>query len=599
MKLLARTGRAFVFAASVIGVVAIGYPRGLAQQQPDADPVSTPEASTRSDAEWRAPSEDGSAAEDSHPGPAATPRGSEDPSAGDGPATKAGPAQSKPAEDSTSETQGHGTVQVIVKGRGDRNRWFGSGFVVAPNRVVTAAHLVEKEDRISVVHLSGDGERVELVASVRHLSKYAGLALLATNGLDMETLPLANDGFEEGRTVISSGFWIAGLDAQNVPATPAIATPQRAKGAVGEYAQLPPTADSPSVDLILHNAMIPAPGYGGPLLNDCGEVVGVNRGSPEYTPRRLRRGEAPDGVVHATSVAAIVGLLEPVGVPFIRAETHCADPRLLAQADADRERARADEQARRVAELGQQAAHSEARVADKQAELDRARKERDEKSARVDKLSKDLEEAERAGAAGTESLKADLENARSEKATAQQRVDGLEGEIETLKRLVEQRERNLLITVAIAALSVGLLGVVTLSLYRHRTRKSDYVQSGPVSRQRGSEDPGGTNVPDHLFTGITSDGKPVRLKVPGSMVMDGVVIGRSPRNATFLIDDKTLSREHARLSATEGELRVEDLDTTNGTRLSGRKVGPKTPVVLRDGDVLELGGVKLRVELSL
>jgi pSer/pThr/pTyr-binding forkhead associated (FHA) protein len=68
-------------------------------------------------------------------------------------------------------------------------------------------------------------------------------------------------------------------------------------------------------------------------------------------------------------------------------------------------------------------------------------------------------------------------------------------------------------------------------------------------------------------------------------------IGRGPR-ADFVIDTSLLSRVHCRLEATETELTVEDLKSTNGTFVNGRRVS-RTP--LQNGDRLRLGRLELVV----
>jgi pSer/pThr/pTyr-binding forkhead associated (FHA) protein len=50
-----------------------------------------------------------------------------------------------------------------------------------------------------------------------------------------------------------------------------------------------------------------------------------------------------------------------------------------------------------------------------------------------------------------------------------------------------------------------------------------------------------------------------------------VEAGRNPEAAIFL-DDVTVSRHHARFSVSEGLLTVEDLGSTNGTYVNGRRV---------------------------
>ena len=102
------------------------------------------------------------------------------------------------------------------------------------------------------------------------------------------------------------------------------------------------------------------------------------------------------------------------------------------------------------------------------------------------------------------------------------------------------------------------------------------------------------------MTGETGDGHPVSVKIPGRLLGgDGAVIGRSPRNSTLLIDDRTLSREHARLFVDEDVLYLEDLGSTNGTRVNGRDLGAGAPVPVRTGDAIELGAVKVELARTI
>ena len=504
-----------------------------------------------------------------------------------------------PAEGQEPEAV-RGIVRVVVMGAGDEIRRTASGFVVQANYVVTAAHVVEDEDRISVVVPSEGAQSPMLVARIGAVERYADLALLVVAGLELEPLVLANDGFDVGRTVVSTGFWGTG-EPESIPGV------SDTRGAVGGHRTLPATRDDADVALLHHNAMIPAAGYGGPLLNDCGEVVGVNRGSPE-TPRRvLRRGQAPEGVVYAAGVTAIIRLLQPAGVTFTRAESSCLDSVAAARAEAER----AAEEARQAEEdAAQLADEKEAEITAKQAELDQAREELDAANAAEADLARRLEEAERTGAEGAESLRAELEEARGNQDAARQRADGLEGEVQALERVaeglegqVEKGRQNLVITIVIAVVAVLLLAVVGGVFYRRRSLELAYVrqqavagqQPAPGGRARLGEG-GGVNSPGYLLTGTTGDGNAVSLEVSGSMIASGVVIGRSPRNAMLLIDDKTLSREHARLfEGHDGVLYIEDLGTTNGTRVNGQQLQPGQGEPLRGDDTLQLGEVVLRL----
>lgn len=84
------------------------------------------------------------------------------------------------------------------------------------------------------------------------------------------------------------------------------------------------------------------------------------------------------------------------------------------------------------------------------------------------------------------------------------------------------------------------------------------------------------------------DGKTFRLS-------DGSIktVGRATR-ADFIVDAPLVSRVHCRLTADRsGQLIVEDLDSTNGTRVNGTRV---KRAVAKTGDEIGVGKVTLAVE---
>ena len=64
-----------------------------------------------------------------------------------------------------------------------------------------------------------------------------------------------------------------------------------------------------------------------------------------------------------------------------------------------------------------------------------------------------------------------------------------------------------------------------------------------------------------------------------------------------MIDDPTVSRRHASVIFSVGQLHLADLDSTNGTWVDGAPVTKKT-ITLRHGQTLKLGKVVLNVEES-
>jgi pSer/pThr/pTyr-binding forkhead associated (FHA) protein len=71
-----------------------------------------------------------------------------------------------------------------------------------------------------------------------------------------------------------------------------------------------------------------------------------------------------------------------------------------------------------------------------------------------------------------------------------------------------------------------------------------------------------------------------------------ITIGRAPDNL-IQIDDPSVSSRHAQLTLVSDRYKLEDLDSTNGTRVNGESV---TEVVLRVGDRVRFGKVEARYE---
>ena len=69
-------------------------------------------------------------------------------------------------------------------------------------------------------------------------------------------------------------------------------------------------------------------------------------------------------------------------------------------------------------------------------------------------------------------------------------------------------------------------------------------------------------------------------------------VGRAPRS-DFVVDSAMVSRVHCRLMLDDrDQLELEDLSSTNGTLVNGKKI---TKVTLNDGDIVTIGRVQFVV----
>ncbi|MEN8185478.1 MAG: FHA domain-containing protein, partial [Myxococcota bacterium] len=81
------------------------------------------------------------------------------------------------------------------------------------------------------------------------------------------------------------------------------------------------------------------------------------------------------------------------------------------------------------------------------------------------------------------------------------------------------------------------------------------------------------------------------LEIP--LDRDRLVIGRG-KGADVMIAEPTMSRAHAAIACEDQAFFVQDLGSTNGTLVNG---GREDRAVLRDGDEIQLGKLRLRVRL--
>ena len=182
------------------------------------------------------------------------------------------------AEASDVDAAARGVVRVVVIGRDGETIFVvshGTGFAVSPEMVVTNAHVVAEaveNPRLSLGIVPSDGGNA-VFARLVAVSERNDLALIETTS-PMRLPPLT----------------IAGNPAHDAGAVTAVGYPQNVDRAQGlEMADLfraqPPVKatgflsgrrPSREFDTLLHTAPIARGSSGGPLLDDCGRVVGVN-----------------------------------------------------------------------------------------------------------------------------------------------------------------------------------------------------------------------------------------------------------------------------------------------------------------------------------
>ncbi len=94
--------------------------------------------------------------------------------------------------------------------------------------------------------------------------------------------------------------------------------------------------------------------------------------------------------------------------------------------------------------------------------------------------------------------------------------------------------------------------------------------------------------PSHGFVLVltVARGHVLTIPLPAS---GALTIGRGG-DADISLDHGSISRRHARLLSGPS-VRIQDLGSTNGTRVQGKELGPDDAVALDIGSVVELGNV--------
>lgn len=72
-----------------------------------------------------------------------------------------------------------------------------------------------------------------------------------------------------------------------------------------------------------------------------------------------------------------------------------------------------------------------------------------------------------------------------------------------------------------------------------------------------------------------------------------IIVGRAPSSNIF-VDDRSLSRSHAKLMLQAGEVSIIDLQSTNRTVVNGKELTPLVPCKLKNNDQIKLGNVILK-----
>ena len=267
------------------------------------------------------------------------------------------------ADPSDIAAAGRGVVRVVlVANSGETVQYVGhgSGFAVSPTLIVTNAHVVApaREDGSMLIGVVPSEGASGFLARIVAISPRNDLALLRlVDKGAVAPLTLFPGAIEDGAEVYAVGY-PGNVDLAQGLSLAEIVEPQ---AAVKTRGYLSAGRSSRRFETLLHTAPIGSGNSGGPLLDSCGRVIGVNSFGT------LSEG-ADSEFYFAVSVRELTGFLREAGVTPRTAAMPCRSLAELDHADSQRlasEQARSDAQSRR-----QSAASDKARAdAQRRAEL--------------------------------------------------------------------------------------------------------------------------------------------------------------------------------------------------------------------------------------
>ena len=152
----------------------------------------------------------------------------------------------------------------------------GSGFAVAPERIVTNAHVVKDvqgDPMLTIGLIPSESGGKPVYGRIVAVDARRDLALIATTSpMHLPPLTIAGNPTTDTGTVSALGYPMNVDQAQGL-ALNDIFHPQPPVRSTGALSGSRPARD---FDSLLHTAPIARGSSGGPLLDDCGRVLGVN-----------------------------------------------------------------------------------------------------------------------------------------------------------------------------------------------------------------------------------------------------------------------------------------------------------------------------------
>ena len=481
---------------------------------------------------------------------------------------------------------GKQVVTVRVYKGGDLEGSWAGVVVNDQGDILTSAEVLAAGRRVTVVVSGETGERESVEQWVED---GAGLGVLRVEGLERSGLVVSQAGLAPGAKVYS--------------VTPGEGTggAEFVEGTVGVVGIRP--VAGVEVRFVQHRAMVTARGYGSPLVNECGQMVGLNVPDPKREPGRLQREKAPKEAVFAFGAEELVSRLGGREVAFVAVAQECVPAEAPAEVPAETP---AEVPAETPAEVPAETPaeeEAEAPAAEVPAE-EPAGEEAEARAREAEARAREAEARAREAEARAAEERRRREEAERERNETQEEAEVVGQAVDVATQRMEEQKRFVLWSSAAGAallLLLALFWVLSARRRRHAVRMAQ-VRAAAAEREAAEARRRAAPAPfDCVLTGRDGGGAVLALNLRRAALgaPGGAVIGRDPMESSHVVVDESVSRTHARVYARGGALHVEDLGSTNGTYLNGRRLVEGQGVRMRDGDELVVGALAFRVEVGV
>ncbi|MBN8846302.1 MAG: trypsin-like peptidase domain-containing protein, partial [Sphingomonadales bacterium] len=237
----------------------------------------------------------------------------------------------------------------------------GSGIAISPTRIITNAHVVESAAKypgnVALGVVPSEGQK-SYAAKLIAIDTNRDLALIEITEGRLPAAAVYSGPLDSGTDVVALGY-PGNVDLATARSASDYITPRTPVRSEGNLSN---TQAVDGVAMLVHTAKISRGNSGGPLVDQCGRIVGINTAIT-----RADDGDSP--FAFAISTREVSRFLADAGQPYGSIGTPCLS---LAEADA-RDRAAIDADARKLAEAN--AAKEEAARLDRQLKEARAQEE--------------------------------------------------------------------------------------------------------------------------------------------------------------------------------------------------------------------------------